>query len=110
VLNAAEFRGKRHWETINLTPNFTTIITGYGNIKTYLHKYKIIESPMCSCGGGEQTVDHIILDCELVEQERHRLKAEELRTENWPVTEEMLINKYSKYFKKFTDSMSLDKL
>jgi hypothetical protein len=67
---------------INLTPNFTTIITGHGNIKTYLHKYKIIESPMSSCGEGEQTIDHIILDCELVERERHRPKPEVLRTEN----------------------------
>jgi hypothetical protein len=83
---------------INVNSNFTTIITGHGNIKTYLHKYKIIDNSMCSCGGGEQTIDHIILDCELVEQERHRLKAEVLRTENWPVTKEILINKYSKYF------------
>jgi hypothetical protein len=40
-----------------------------------------------------------------VEQERHRLKAEVLWTENWPVTEEILINKYSKYFKNFTDNI-----
>jgi len=33
---------------INVTPKFTTIVTGHGNIKTYLHKYKIIESPMSS--------------------------------------------------------------
>jgi hypothetical protein len=31
---------------INATPNFTTIVTGHGNIKTYLHKYKIINNPM----------------------------------------------------------------
>ena len=29
---------------INATPNFTAIVTGHGNIKTYLYKYKIIES------------------------------------------------------------------
>jgi hypothetical protein len=29
---------------INSTPNFTAIVTGHGNIKTYLYKYKIIES------------------------------------------------------------------
>jgi hypothetical protein len=46
---------------INVTPNFTAIVTGHGNIKTYLSKYKIIESPMCSCEEGVQTVDHIIL-------------------------------------------------
>jgi hypothetical protein len=34
---------------INATPNFTTIVTGHGNIKTHLFKYKIIESPMCAC-------------------------------------------------------------
>jgi len=27
---------------INPTPNFTAIVTGHGNIKTYLHKFKII--------------------------------------------------------------------
>jgi hypothetical protein len=47
---------------------------------------------------NKQTIDHIIFDCELVEQERHRLKAEVLWTENCPVTNEILINKYSKYF------------
>ena len=39
---------------------------------------------MCSCKRGEQTVDHILFDCELVEQERDRFKAAVLRTENWP--------------------------
>jgi hypothetical protein len=34
---------------INITPTFTTIVTGHGNIKTYLYKYKIIENPKCSC-------------------------------------------------------------
>jgi hypothetical protein len=60
---------------INPTPNFTTLITGHGNIKSYLHKYNIIENPKCSCNKGEQTVDHIIYNCSLQEQERERLKA-----------------------------------
>ena len=29
---------------INATPTFTAILTGHGNIKTYMYKYKIIES------------------------------------------------------------------
>ena len=60
---------------INPTPKFTAIVTGHGNIKTYLHKYKIIESPMCSCKNGEQSVDHILFDCKLLENDRVRLKA-----------------------------------
>jgi hypothetical protein len=55
---------------ITPTPNFTTPVTGHGNLKNYLHKYKIIDNPQCNCNKGEQTVDHIIYICELQEQER----------------------------------------
>ena len=47
---------------INATPKFTTIVTGHDNIKTYLYKYKIIESPMSSCAEGEQSVDHTLYE------------------------------------------------
>jgi len=33
---------------INITQNFTTLVTGHGNIKSYLHKHKILDSTMCS--------------------------------------------------------------
>jgi hypothetical protein len=86
------------------------MVTGHGNIKSYLFKYKIKDSPTCSCKSGEQTIDHTIFDCELVEKERDRLKAAVLRSENWPVSKHTLIDRYSKEFKKFTDSLSFDKL
>jgi ribonuclease HI len=59
---------------LNVTPNFTIMITVHGNIKSYLHKYKILDSPVCSCKTREQTVDHILFDCKLLEQERDSLK------------------------------------
>jgi len=95
---------------INVTPNFTTMVTGHGNIKAYLYRFKMKDSPMCSCRREEQTIDHILFNCELVEQERDILKAAVLRSENWPVSKDILMNKYCKNFKKFTDSISLDKL
>jgi len=93
---------------INVTPNLTMMVTGHGNIKSYLYKYKIIDSSMCPCKIGEQTTDHILYDCELVEQERDKLKAEILRSENWLVSRDTLINKYTKSFKKFVDSIPLE--
>jgi len=86
------------------------MVTGHGNIKSYLYKYKIIDSPMCPCKIGEQTRDHILYDCELVKQERGKLKAEILRSENWPISKDTLINKYTKIFNKFVDSIPLEKL
>jgi hypothetical protein len=81
---------------MNLTPSFTTLVTGHGNIKSYLHKYNIIENPKCSCNKREQTVDHIIYNCSLQEQARERLKAVITRSEKWPVSKNKLLLKYYK--------------
>ena len=59
---------------------------------------------------GEQTIDHVLYDCKLLEQERGSLKAAVLRTENWPVSENKLINKFNKNFTKFTNNIPFDKL
>jgi len=41
--------GQVEAKNVNVPPKFTTRVTGHRNIKTYLYKYKIIESQMCSC-------------------------------------------------------------
>ena len=65
---------------------------------------------MCPCKIGEQTTDHIVYDCVIVKQEIDKLKAEILRTENWPVSKDTLINKYTKIFNKFVESIQLENL
>ena len=65
---------------------------------------------MCSCKGREQTVDHILFECKLLEQERDSLKSAVLQSENWRVSTDKLINKYNKNFKKFTYNIAFDKL
>jgi len=72
-------------------------VTGHGNIKSYLYKYKIIDTSMCPCKIGEQTTDRILYDCDLVKRERDKLKAKILRTKNWPVSEDTLINTCTKF-------------
>jgi hypothetical protein len=92
---------------INATHNFTAIVTGLDYIKTYLYKQKIIESPKCTCE-GDQSVDHILFDCKLLEQHRDRLKAVVTRSEKWPVSRDKLSIKFYKYFKEFTNNIKLD--
>jgi len=67
----------------NVTPNFSTMVRRHGNIKSYLHKYKTLDSPMCSCKTGEQTVDHIY-DCKLFEQQRGSLNLQYYGQKNSP--------------------------
>jgi len=86
--------GDRLQLRINPTPNFTAIVTWHGNIKTYLHKFKITENPKCPCNKGDQMVDHIIFSCKLQEQERDRLKAAITKSEQWPVSKNKLVLKY----------------
>jgi pterin-4a-carbinolamine dehydratase len=95
--------------TINATSNFTTMVTGHGNIKTYLHKYKINQNLMCHCKQGDQSVDHILFDCILHEQERDKLKAAVKRPDSWPVSKDKLGIKYHKNFKDFTNNILLNK-
>ena len=97
-------------QNVNVNPNFTTMLTGHGNIKEYLHKHKIRESPICSCKRGEQRVDHVIYDCKLFEEERDRLKAAVMRTDNWPVSKNSLIKNFNKDFIGFTNYINFDKL
>ena len=77
---------------VSPTPNFTTILTGHCNINSYLHKFNIIENPMCPCNKGDQTVDHIIYSCRLHKKERNRLKAAIHRPEKWPVSKNSIVN------------------
>ena len=97
---------------INATRNFTSIVTGHGNIKTYtyLYRYKIIESPMCSCDEGEQAVDHVLYECKLLEHETDRLKAAVIRSENWPISKHKLGIKFYKNFKEFANSLLIEKV
>jgi len=85
-------------------------VTGHGNTRTYLYKYKIIESPVCSCDEGDQSVDHIIYECKLFEQERTKLKTTVERTNKWPVSRDKLSVQFYRHFKEFMDNISMDKV
>jgi hypothetical protein len=71
---------------LNLSPTVTTIMTGHGNIRAYLHRLKIIGSPECPCEDGIQTVDHLIFQCNRLKNERETLKTSVLKEGNWPMS------------------------
>src|SRR5215469_10094315 len=54
---------------LNLTPNFTAMITAHGKTRAYLHRFKIIESPECPCKSGNQAVDHLLYQCNKLNKE-----------------------------------------
>ena len=55
---------------LQLNPNVKTIMSGHGNIRSYLHRLKIMDSPECPCKKDVQTIDHLIFQCEKLKYER----------------------------------------
>jgi len=49
---------------LHLNTNVTTIMSGQGNIRSYLHRLKITDSPECPCKQDIQTTEHLIFQCE----------------------------------------------
>jgi ribonuclease HI len=95
---------------IKLTPNFTAIVTAHSKTKAYLHRFKIIDSPECPCDGGNQTVDHLLYDCTKLHREREKLISSVSKQDNWPVNKCELLNKHTKHFIQFANSIDFEKL
>jgi hypothetical protein len=95
---------------VNLNPNVTTVVSGHGNIRSYLHRLKITDSPECPCKQNIQTVGHLIFQCERLKYERGMLKNSVLRAGNWPIGKSELINKNMKQLIRYINSMELEKL
>ena len=48
------------------------MVTGHGNVRSHLYRFKIIEQPTCPRGTKDQTIDHLLFECELLNKERDR--------------------------------------
>jgi hypothetical protein len=86
------------------------MVTGHGKTKAYLHRFKIRDTPTCPCGTGDQTIDHLLFECKLLNEERNCLKQLILKTNDWPVSKRDLIRKYFKEFTKFTNKIPFDEI
>ena len=94
---------------LKLSPKATTIKTGHGNIRSHLHRLKITGSPESPCKQGTQTVDHLILQCKRLKNEREILENSALKAGNWPGSKSELTNKKLKQLISYINSTDLEK-
>jgi len=52
----------------------TQFLTGHGDFNGQLHRFKLVQSPNCSCGNGSETVRHVLLACRRNEIQRELLR------------------------------------
>jgi len=97
---------------IPISAEFTAMVTGHGLTRSYLHRFKIIPNSTCPCGlKDEQTINHIILNCTQLENERRILQNAIVRTgDTWPPPFEQFTRKHIKMFTKFVRSIDFNTL
>jgi len=86
------------------------MVTGHENIRSYLHRFKILETPTCPYGTKDQTIDHLLYKCELLNLKRNSLKSTGVKTAVWPISKKTFTSKHFKTFVKFKNEISFDKL
>jgi hypothetical protein len=55
---------------IPITPEFTVNFSDHGKSKAYLNRFNLTDNPMCPCNEGEQSVEHLIHVCRILEPQR----------------------------------------
>ena len=70
----------------------------------------VIESPACTCGNKDQTIDHLLFECELLKKERDSLISAASKSDGWTTSKYTLIRKHYKTFAIFTNQIAFDKL
>ena len=102
---------KRMKLKIPISPEFTSLTTGHGKTRAYLHRFKIIDSAICQCRQEQQTVEHIIYECNILQTERKQLERQIiLLGGQWPIRNHELIDKYMIPFMNFVKLIDFNKL
>jgi len=90
---------------ISMTPSIVETVTRHGKMRAYLHHFKILEHATCVCKHGDQTTDHLLYHCTLLETQREVLKQNILKTGNWLASKHVLITKHKESFVTFINSI-----
>jgi len=65
-------------QKIPILPEFATMVTGHGKLRSYLHRFGLTDNPICPCEEKEeeveeQTPDHLIFQCKKLRNQRNEL-------------------------------------
>ena len=87
------------------------MVTGHGKTKSYLHRFKLTESPTCPCNEGAQTPEHLIYARKILEVQRSSLKQNTTAGGgSWLTTNSELVAEHLDAFSRFVRSIDFNKL
>jgi hypothetical protein len=96
---------------ILITPEFNAFVSGHRKKKTYLHRFNLRDNPMCPCNEGEQSVEHLIHVCRILEPQRSStIQHITTRGGIWTPSNNELVANYLNAFSQFVKSIDFSKL
>jgi len=84
-------------QKIPIFPEFATMVTGHGKLRSYHHRFELTDNLMCPCEEevDEQTTDHLIFQCKKLHNQRNEMIKQIKNTGgNWPTMNETLVKNY----------------
>jgi hypothetical protein len=81
------------------------MVTGHRKLRSYLHRFGLIDNPKCPCEEEEQTINHLIFHHKILHNQRNEIIKQIKNTcDNWLTTNETPVNDYLQIFVKFAKS------
>jgi hypothetical protein len=94
---------------MRVTQNIAAMLTGHGKTRAYRQRFTLLENATCACEQGDQTFDHLLYHCTLLETQRQSMK-NAIRAGHWPASKQHLISKHRDSFLNFLESIDFDQL
>jgi hypothetical protein len=92
-----------------ITLEFTAIV--HGKTRSYMKSFKLTVESKCPCNEGEQTVEHIIHVCSILDKQRsHLTKSVLTKGGSWPPLNNELVDLYLQDFIKFVKTLDFNQL
>jgi hypothetical protein len=95
---------------MRVTQNIAAMMTGHGKPRAYFHRFKILENATCACEQGDQTIDHLLYHCPLLEPKRQAMMMNATNAGHWPASKQDLIMKHRDSFLTFVESIDFYQL
>jgi hypothetical protein len=86
------------------------MLTGHGKTRAYFHRFKIRDNAHCVCQQGDQTTDHLLYDCNLLEAQRGILRKNVTKNGQWPAEKHELITNHLEPLLTYIESIDFDRL
>jgi hypothetical protein len=95
---------------IRITQKVPGILTGHGNTRAYLHGFKTMDKGCCVCQQGDQTINQLLYDYNLLESQKQILMKNTTKNGQWPADKHELITNHLEPHLTYIESIDFNQL